>query len=64
MGNFCCKKPENDSLNTIESETKEVEPIKDNYPHDSDIAFKKLKKREKNNINKEEEEKIKNINKI
>lgn len=50
MGNICCKKPENDSLNTIESETKEVEPIKDNYPHDSDIAFKKLKKREKNNI--------------
>jgi len=44
MGNMCCKKPENESLNTIESETKVIEPIKDNYPHDSDTAFKSLKK--------------------
>ena len=50
MGNICCKKPENESLNTIETETKEIEPIKDNYPHDSDTAFKNLKKKGKINI--------------
>ena len=47
MGNFCCKKPENDQLNTIVSEREENVIQKDNYPHDSDPAFKNLRKREK-----------------
>ncbi len=47
MGNICCKKPENDLLNTISSEKDENVIQQDNYPHDSDPAFRNLGKKEK-----------------
>ena len=48
MGNTCCRKPDEDVLNTIESQEK-VEVIKDKYPHDSDSAFRLLKQQQDKN---------------
>ncbi len=49
MGNTCCQKPEEQFvMTTMEDNKKEEEEIKmDKYPHDSDSAFKSLKKGEK-----------------
>ena len=65
MGNFCCKKPEDElvletfeateqsNIKTIEKEfnDKEVKEVKDKYPHDSDSAFKRKKYEQKENSN-------------
>ena len=48
MGNTCCRKPDEDVLNTIESQDKD-EVIKDKYPHDSDSAFRLLKQQQDKN---------------
>ena len=48
MGNTCCRKPDEDILNTIESQDKD-EVIKDKYPHDSDSAFRLLKQQQDKN---------------
>ena len=51
MGNTCCQKPEEElALNTADTDRTEEEIIKDKYPHDSDPAFKRLKKKEKYQI--------------
>jgi len=48
MGNTCCQKPEEQFvLNTTEGNKIEEEIKMDKYPHDSDSAFKSLKKGEK-----------------
>ena len=48
MGNTCCQKPEEQFVMTTMEDNKKEEEIKmDKYPHDSDSAFKSLKKGEK-----------------
>ena len=45
MGNNCCQRPDDEPvLKTLENDKKENDMKKDKYPHDSDPAFKSIKK--------------------
>lgn len=50
MGNNCCQKPDDEQvLKTFENDKKEADRKNDKYPHDSDSAFKSIKKEAKKN---------------